>query len=236
MFKTFSLVPIEYTYPEILAIQRLNIIFDHKQFKYSGLNSEYPFDRIFEYFRLTTSNTEEDCVIYAQIILRMVKFVGNFKETDSCILIIRLTTPSDEFEIPRFHHDGVFFHPKNGKIIQEKFVLSIRGAGTILSEPNELTRERVFEIFNNRDIDSEEISVRKELAKIIGEQIYQPTNNQGVFMKIFEYNPENNQFDFSNSAIHSEPNITQPRLFISIVPGSADQINETTKAKWNTKI
>ena len=64
--------------------------------------------------------------------------------------------------------------------------------------------------------------------------ILQLTNNQGAFMKTHEFvNGIGNMID---TTIHSEPNITQPRLFISIVPGSADQINETIKAKWNAKI
>jgi hypothetical protein len=184
MFKTFSIVPIDYTYPEILAIQRLNIVIDSKQFKYSGLNSNFPFDRIVEYFKSATSNTEEDCTIYAQIILRMVEFVGITRQTDSCILIIRQSLPTNQFEIPRFHHDGLFFLPKNGRTIQEKFLLTIRGAGTLLSEPDESTRKRVFEILNNRQINFEEIEMREQLTKIIGKQIYQPTNNEGVFMKM----------------------------------------------------
>ncbi len=232
MYKTFSIVPIEYTYPEILAIQRLNIV-NTKQFKFSGLNSDFPFSRIVEYFRLSTTNSEEDCTIYTQIILRMIEFVAITKQTDSCILIIRPSLPTNEFEIPRFHHDGSFFRLKNGRVIQEKFLLTIRGEGTLLSEPDELTRQRVFEILNNRQIDSEEIGMREQLAKIIGKQIYQPTNNEGIFMKIYDY--QNEKIDFSNSAIHSEPNISQSRLFMSIVPGLANEIDETVRGRWNTK-
>ncbi len=232
--KTYSIVPIEYTYPEILAIQRLDII-KSSQFTYSGLNSDYPFERILEYFRLSTTNTEEDRVIYTQIILKLVRLVEEMKSTDSCILIIRLSLPSDEFVIPRFHHDGSYFIPKNGRITQEKFLLTIRGAGTLLSEPDVETRQRFFELFNTIKSMENDIKLRPELAEIIGDQIFQPYPNQGIIMKIFDYRPESNKFDFSNSAIHSEPNITQPRLFMSIVPGSSDEINEKVKERWNSK-
>jgi hypothetical protein len=233
MFKTFSIVPIEYTIPQIYAIQRLNIV-QSKQFIYSGLNFEYPVDRMIEFFKIVTSNTHEDCVIYTKLIYDMVELVANTKATNSCILILRLSLPSDEFKIPRFHYDGGFFSMK-GNTIQEKFLLTIKGPGSLLCEPSPENKKKFDEIFFSNMSTQSELDVRTKLYSVIkDDNILQLTNNQGAFMKTHEFvNGIGNIFD---TAIHSEPNITQSRLFISIVPGSADEINESIKAKWNTRI
>jgi hypothetical protein len=233
IFKNISIVPIEYTIPQIYAIQRLNIV-QSKQFVYSGLNFEYPVDRMIDFFKNVTSNIHEDCVIYTKLIYDMVELVGNTKSTDSCILIVRVSLPSDNYIIPRFHYDGGFFSMK-GNTIQEKFLLTIKGPGSLLCEPSPDNKKKFDEIFFSNMQTQIELDVRNKLFSVLkDEYILQLTNNQGAFMKTHEFvNGIGNMID---TTIHSEPNITQPRLFISIVPGSADQINETIKAKWNAKI
>ena len=64
---------------------------------------------------------------------------------------------------------------------------------------------------------------RKQLTEILeGSKIHQLKEGQGAFITTYV----NTNDDSSNATIHSEPNITQPRLFISILPGTDDQINE----------
>ena len=145
MFKNISVVPIEYSNLQIHAIQRLKIT-NTKQFKFCGLNYEFPFDRIVEYFKLSTSNIHEDCIIYTRLIYDIISMVSNIKKTNSSILIIRLSLPTDEFKIPRLHHDGSFFKPKNGRIIQEKFLLSIKGEGTLICEPEAEDKEKFYDM------------------------------------------------------------------------------------------
>lgn len=232
MYRNISIIPIEYTIPQIYAIQRLNII-KQNQFNYSGLNFEYPIDKIVEFFKSSTTNTHEDCVMYTKLIYQMVRLVEDAKSIDSSILIIRLSLPSDDYVIPRFHYDGKFFSMK-GNAKQEKFLLTIKGPGTLLCEPSLENKKKFDEIFYSNMSMLSELDVRKKLYSVIkDENIIQLTNNQGAFMKIFEFvNGVGNIFD---TTIHSEPNETHPRLFISIVPGSADQIDEIVKAKWNSK-
>jgi hypothetical protein len=63
---------------------------------------------------------------------------------------------------------------------------------------------------------------RPKLAKALSKfKILQPTNNQGILF-------------YTKSTLHSEPKMTGPRLFISIMPGTKANI-EALDNSWNKK-
>ena len=69
-----------------------------------------------------------------------------------------------------------------------------------------------------------ELLEREESSKIFSKKPIKLTNNQGaVFITFYQ---KNNIDDITMRAIHSEPDINEQRLFISILPGTHNEINE----------
>jgi hypothetical protein len=216
-----EIVPIEYTVPQIHAIQRLNIT-KTSHINYCGYTHSLDMDRIIEWFKSIGSNSEEDCVICSRLISDIVQMVCG--QADSCLLTIRSSVASDFFTVPRFHRDGKYYTIGPNQI-QRKFILTIKGPGTLLSEPNEQITNSFFDVFYN-PIDQMDENKRKQMAEILGpENIFQLTNNQGAWIITYQTNE-----NIDRATIHSEPNITQPRLFFSVLPGTNEQI-ESIRSK-----
>ena len=65
----------------------------------------------------------------------------------------------------------------------------------------------------------EDKHIRPKLAKLVGKKYNKVPDNKGL---IFEVGSK-------NAVIHSEPPIEQERIFISILPGTFEQISELKK-------
>jgi len=63
--------------------------------------------------------------------------------------------------------------------------------------------------------------IRPKLAKLVGKKYNKVPDNKGL---IFEVGSK-------NAVIHSEPPIEHERIFISILPGSYEQISELKKRR-----
>lgn len=133
--------------------------------------------------------------------------------------------PNDNWIIPRWHCDGNYFNPNEYIEPQTKFVTIFKGQGTLLIEKNKVIQE----IYNKYVMDKSKPSIHtldgrtnidKEL-KNTGAKIIQLNNNQGLIFLSGNIN---------HCAIHSEPNMTEPRIFLSIVFADEENIN-----KWRDK-
>jgi len=222
-----QIVPIEYSQYEIYAIHRLDIK-ETKTFEYFGYNNKLElefdqYDQLVDYFKSLGTNIDQDCITYSRLIFRLINLVRQIKSNTSCWLSIRSSIPNDDdYKIPRFHKDGKYYSTKENEIVQ-KFILTIKGPGTLICEPTEQGQQKFDEVFYNTNNTFSDLEIREKLAHaLIDEHIHQLTNNQGCFFTVGS--------DLKSS-IHSEPNITQPRLFISILPGTFEQIEEL-RIRW----
>jgi hypothetical protein len=131
--------------------------------------------------------------------------------------------------IPRFHTDGRFFNinDKNNNG-QTKFITTLKGAGTIFVDANKEIRD-IYNNFRDNNIDKD-IEYRSKLMNLLkNTNKINLKNNEGAIFK---------SFDRNLAAIHSEPHITEPRIFLSIMPGNEEEINELyeRRKKTNTQI
>ena len=89
---------------------------------------------------------------------------------------------------------------------------------------------------DNFDIKDQKLvieSKEKKVKLLNKSEKFQLTNNEGAI--IIAHN--NLKDDIMYRTIHSEPNITEPRLFISILPGNIDEITELgTRRGYQIKI
>jgi len=142
--------------------------------------------------------------------------------TESCWITLRPIPPNPLFVMPRWHTDGYMFAPYSG--VQYKVAMVFRGAGTLFCNPAEDLKRKFHAIQSKDDIDSfakNKIKLAKLLALVHKQS---PLSSQGAIFKVG---------DTESAAIHSEPNMLEPRLFFSIVPGTKKQIREMALKQEN---
>lgn len=181
---------------------------------------------LIEFICLIGKNTKDLAKELVEIIKNILKTLSLGYEKKYCWLTIRSFIFTDFFQIPRFHCDGKYF--KEYPEPQTKFVFVLKGSGTIFIKPNkqvkQIYNEYLTQSFNNikpslNSIEGREL-LDKELKKINAKQL-QINNKQGlIFLS-----------GHQNCLIHSEPNITEPRLFLSIVFADEPNIDEWKNRK-----
>jgi len=150
-----------------------------------------------------------------------------------CIwMTIRVSIPVETYLIPRWHFDGPFYDTVDS--YQLKLAGTLIGPGTLFKKTNHLDvanfvneYRKLYSDFKREDYGGEkDIANRQLLDEYVKNlETVQLTNDQiGIFTvgKI------------PKVAIHSEPNIDTPRLFFSVVSGSATNIKELA-TRWNEK-
>ncbi|MDP3532365.1 MAG: hypothetical protein Q8S31_03650 [Alphaproteobacteria bacterium] len=183
------------------------------------------------------SLSEENEIIASeasQLITKLVKGLVQASGEETAWVALRPSIPNPAFDLPRWHHDGYYYGPR--EIRQYKFALVLKGPSTLFCKlsPDE---KNAFDILKKKEIQKivqdksgkiikfeEDISNRQALATMISDfqapiTIAKPY--QGAVFVVGE----------THSAIHSEPPISENRLFLSILPGSKSQIDEL-RLRW----
>ena len=227
--KPFELFNINFTSKEIKCINNFelnnNDFIDFSYFNWEDFNS-----KIFNDL-LTINSNKISHNSLSQIIKKIGKIVLEGYSKDDFWMNIRFQPKNNLFDFPRWHCDGKYFKSTEN---QSKFVITLKGPTTLLIKPSfesintylQIKQEEEYEIqkakeestFNNDKLMEIINTYRQKFAdKLKDYDVIQPTNNQGVIF--FAGNNE-------NCAIHSEPPFTEPRIFISILTGTKEQINE----------
>ena len=173
----------------------------------------------------------ENINIVEETVRNILKIVLDGYNKKHFWLLISLTYKDPSFDITRWHTDGKHFARYNDEV-QSKFIMVLQGEHTQLLKETE--EESKF-FLESKDKETDEIRGKeyntpewKEIwmkyrnilnDKFKNSNIVQPSNSQGF---IFLTNPGN---FFKHGAIHSEPKKYNYRMFISILPGSEEEIN-----------
>lgn len=182
-------------------------------------------------------NDTKTSVCVSQLVTRLVKevIIGSGKE--AAWVSLRASTVNKEFDLPRWHTDGNFYLSELDDV-QFKFVMALKGPQTLFYPlPGEMREE--FDAIQNgisvpllEDGSVDKVGFlkasevnRKVLAKKldINKAISAKFGQAAIFVVGTKY-----------SAVHSEPPIREGRLFLSVVPGTKNQINELYQ-RWNSK-
>lgn len=229
---THQIFDIKYNKKEKIAIQNFSIE-NHNGFTFKGnLQELIKEDNLQTFLESVGSNNKENIIILQKIIYKVIKKVLLGVSLDHFWLIIRISLPHNILKKQRWHYDGLYF-PKSSKSLQTKFITALRGLGTLFIQNqnkalkifNKIDKERIYEMDQETNfekkmkIDEQYMPIfEKELEQFEKSQL---NNNQGLlFMK------NNNK-----RLIHSEPSIDESRIFISIVPGTKENIEEIKKNK-----
>ena len=178
-------------------------------------------------FLIELGNNRQDAqaaahIIYT-IVLRDIALCG----APTGWIALRAFEPNDSYDLPRWHTDGTFYLSEEHCCY--KLAYALKGPATLFVRLPHDTRAEFFKIQNstfaemNKKLSKEERynimhGNRIKLAELVDPYnlSYLPADTAAIFVTGNPY----------RSAIHSEPPIHENRLFMSIVPGSYEQIQE----------
>lgn len=152
-------------------------------------------------------------------------------------LTIRATTPTTDFDEPRWHTDEDFFQGEKLIRTQWKLVTTLLGPGTLFIEDAKSARaietkvklgvqeehkDHLCTSFNCLGCSTASAAVRRRLAdNLSGHKTTQATSGECCFFRIGQ----------EQGAVHSEPPQDCDRVFVNIVPGTEEELQELM-AKW----
>jgi hypothetical protein len=163
-------------------------------------------------------NKPEDVSTVNNLIMRIAKSVTRYLDTEFAWIETKTFLANETFVVPRWHTDNKFFVPHTAY----KLVWAAMGPQTrfgIAKNPEsfkELTKQEINAGHGTED----NIRVRKEIDQIV-EEINLPEEVNAVLYRSGGENP----------MVHSEPYMSEDRLFIAIVPGSKEEIIEWHERK-----
>lgn len=178
-------------------------------------------------------NTNDLSDSISQIITKLVEESLKGSGQQFAWVTLRASTETHEFDLPRWHADGRFYE---SDINQYKIAMALEGHGTLFYDLPEDMREWFNAIENeaadkviyndNGTINGDAtLEARLESRQILAEKLNDKERiisakfGQGaVFLVGDDY-----------AAVHSEPQIDRPRLFLSIVPGDKQHIQDLRK-------
>lgn len=193
---------------ETLAKIRVNSDATYDNFGDVG-NIEAALTSFFEGQGNLLAAAREQAAVVTRIIERTIAGFGS----ESAWITMRASQPTDAFNVPRWHIDGRYYQSE-GVVEQVKAVIALKGEGTLL---NRLPPEKRGDFMEALGADVDEMECRRRCAELIaptGTEVTPPGCGT-VFIVGSE-----------RAAVHSEPPITCERLFLSILPGTKEQIEE----------
>lgn len=156
--------------------------------------------------------------VISKLIIRIAKHVTQYFNTEFAWIEIKTFLKNDTFIIPRWHIDDKFFKPHTA----HKLVWAIKGSQTrfgITENPMEFSRLTALEIQAGHGTD-ENIRIRKELGQIVNEVKISEKEAAVLYRSAGE-----------NPVVHSEPHMSENRLFLGVVPGTREEISEWYERK-----
>lgn len=224
---------INLTPEEKRSIENVNIAKELPQFNFYGPINEELVKNLAAYFSGLGENSEEIINAISGLVARIAKNATKDFEKESAWVMVRTSLPNNDFDVPRWHPDGKYFKPFDSEDKTYKLVMTIKGALTRFGEKinSEKFEQLMKESSNNYELnhdnsemfEKEDIRIRKEIDSVIRE-IKPSRDGEAVYYLVGD----------ENAKIHSEPKIDSPRIFMSVVAGSSDQVSEL-KERWEKK-
>ncbi|MBV8661089.1 MAG: hypothetical protein JO129_03015 [Candidatus Dependentiae bacterium] len=175
--------------------------------------------KVVDYLQLL-GNSKEDSLIAAEIIHKIVSDCLSALDLPEAWIAIRAFEPNDLYDIVRWHIDSERLYKINSGFLL-KVVCTLKGDSTLLCNVPKNARDEFLKIQTKKYSDpkgQQGYLKRKDIADLL--QIYEVESAEPGQGAIFIIGSE------TIGAIHSEPAIDKDRIFMSIVPGTHEQIQE----------
>jgi hypothetical protein len=161
-----------------------------------------------------------------QLVGRLAGEVVSVFNAETAWVALRMSLPNNLFDIPRWHIDGYFFRPFSGD--QQKVVVALKGPGTLFAHLTRKWREVFLECAQRHQRTALALEGREELRQIVeaGGAVKATRAMEGTIFTVGCH---------ESATIHSEPKISSERMFLSLVPGSMEQIN-ALRERWKAPL
>ena len=221
---------IELTQEERDSIQEVHIEKALPQFNYYGPANEELIQKLTTHLSRLEGSTEEIVGRVSGLVAKVAKGMQKDFNKEAAWVMVRVTLPNNAFDIPRWHQDGYYIKSEEGTSESEekeyKLVFTVKGAPTRFAEiidaekykqlnKESMTNDRLNYDHNREKYYEEDIKIRKEFALAVKE--IEPTGKDQATMY---------RVGGEDAKVHSEPPMNTPRIFMSVVPGSSEQIEE----------
>lgn len=196
---------------------------DLQEFNHFGLIDDGLIGKLAGYFEKLGNNSEETIRGISGLVVRIGGNMAQGLHKEASWVCVRTSLPSDEYDIPRWHTDHRYF--KSEEPIY-KLVFTIKELPTRFAEKIDIEKYRQagagysrnygLNFQNNpEEFKKEDMRIRKEIIPTVKE-IGPFSKEQAVIYLVGN----------KDAKVHSVPKIDQPRIFMSVVVGSFDEINE----------
>ncbi len=172
----------------------------------------------------------EGAEVFIGTICRIVPAIVRAFHAETAWITLRSFPPTSQYEA-RWHQDGIYFTEPEDPRVQHKAVFTLNRAGTLFGNlPIDAhaafaeTEEALSRAYGVGDAGAAASLQRRLNAMMPHENIIQ---SQATFEGVLF-----NVGDPERAAVHSEPFIESPGWFISVVPGSGQQV-ASLKRRWN---
>ena len=220
----FERIPLKFSAQDKDALNRFDVQRTHEKVCYDVKKLKIESQ---DFFAQIGKNTPKACKKAADLVDRITKQVlhgvnarasSRNRYTDAYVML-RSFVSNTEYDIPRWHTDGYFFKPYEG--VQSKVAVVFKGAGTLFCAPTDRVRARFCQHPVTKIGRLPTLEERKKLGDVLNHsrKINAPQWT-GIEFRVG---------DDQEAAIHSEPSMKENRIFLSIVPGSAKDLQERQK-------
>ncbi len=205
----FSIIDLNLSSEE-LAVFHLFSIHTAKSFHHFG-NLATLEEELVAFFNQVCDGDAETFAQAAACIHNIAKQIVPLSGKSLAWVGLRAFTPTQAFDIPRWHMDGYYYSPSKTPSFQYKFVTTLIGPSTLfypLPRSSEHLRRVVWKNIPDRQFTAEFCQALVPISLKEGE---------GAFFIAAQ---------FRHAALHSEPPIHRDRLFLSIISCNEQELAE----------
>ena len=157
--------------------------------------------------------------------------VGSPSEKSHCWFTIRITKPNDDFDVPRWHQDGLMFQSDEGReaVPRSKYALTILGPPTLFLPTEAIVFQTITEAEKkffwwreNREKESTEED-RDEAHDAMREWLSNRFSNMSR-VKVPKGKIARFSWGRDDSPVHSEPQMVVDRVFMTVLFGSETEL------------
>ena len=184
-------------------------------------------------FLQSFGNSQVDSEVAAQIIYKIVKNCCASMGVNEAWVAIRAFKKNHLYDVARWHIDSErLYTPQRGAILY-KIACAFKGDGTLFCDVSDKVRTKYLTMRSQSYVKTKGTReqaaalIRGDIAKLLkGYKVTSASKGQGA---IFIMGDE------KTGAIHSEPVMDKDRIFMSIIPGTHEQIQDLYK-NWHQVI
>lgn len=157
--------------------------------------------------------------------------ISGAAEKTACWFTIRVTKPTDQFAVPRWHQDGRMFPYDQGREdeVRSKYALTLLGPTTLMLQPTPLVfsihqtgeAQRIAELKTcgpdptDEELDDADDTLRTWLADALKDAPRVQVGDGDVVR--FSWGRD-------DSPVHSEPDLISDRVFVTVLYGSETEL------------